>query len=184
MPTKLHDNDSLRHLCATDPGRSSRSYRTDLEPTKASQHVERCHDHVCEATSALVETPPLDFPIDSRWRHVIMRKLSQSNLIVCIEVATAFGVRISLIKSSGSVSVPMNADDSRQVSALSHLSPIDQTRNLFPLKGEVLKPSLRSSSQHLVTESLRDCHRSVQTQTYELSFSSWTMRRRIRWMGR
>ena len=126
------------------------------------------------AHSSERRTPPrLPQSVKSRWRHVLMRKLSQSRTLrsFASKVATAFGVRISLIKPVGSVSVPMNADDSlaRVESALSHLSPIEPNTEISgsaqwtedsKLSIAVIVPTFGDQ------KFLRDCLRSLLTQTY------------------
>ena len=109
-----------------------------------------------------------------RWHHVLARKLSQSRTLrsLASKVATAFGVRISLIKPSGSVSVPMNADASlaRVESALSHVSPIEQSTETSYLgqRGEDSKLSIAVIVPTFGDRKfLRDCLRSVLTQTYK-----------------
>ncbi len=111
--------------------------------------------------------------VKPRWPHGLVQKLSRSRTLrsFASKVATALGVRISPIKSSGSVSVPMNADASlaRVESALSHLSPREPSAEISgsaqwstnsKLSIAVIVPTFGDR------KFLRDCLRSVLTQTY------------------
>ena len=111
--------------------------------------------------------------VKRRWHHVLVRKLSQSRTLrsFASKVASAFGVRISLIKPSGSVSVPMNADASlaRVESALSYLSPREPSAEISgsaqwsadsKLSIAVIVPTF--GDRKFLTE----CLSSVLTQTY------------------